>query len=629
MNRMSSRRSWRVGVLALVCLTVAGARPWTLWAQSPAPSAGVKFATIAEADAKQWLTYLASDALQGRQIYTEGYGLAASYIAENLRAWGVKPLGDMIGDQKSYFQSVKNKGYRVTRNSSITVEVGGQSRTFKHGDHVTFPANAGGKQTINFSGVEFVGYGIVSSTYKVDDFAGRDLKGKLVLSLSGTPAAVVAQMTQAGGGGRGGGRGLNATAAYMQLTLGAGGVLNFQPAPPPPTAADETVVQAEAALVKAQEALDAARAQAFAQGGRGGRGGGGRGGGGGGGRGAQPATPADLTSVQNVNNLLPPTITGDETFYDFLFTGASAKFSDLRAKATAGEPLAPMTLNARVRVDIDNSYDVVSTQFSKNVVGMVEGTDPALKSTYVMFGAHLDHVGYRTAAGGGGRAGGRGAAPAAGENAEPDLISNGADDDGSGSTGLLGIAKAFATGPKPKRSVVFVWHAGEEAGLLGSKYNADFPVVPLDKVQAQLNIDMIGRNRNDDPSQSNNVYVIGADRISTDLHNLVVDTDASLTKPVHLDYEYNDPSDTNSFYTRSDHYSYAAKGIPIAFFFTGIHVDYHQVGDQVEKIMFPKLVSIAQLVYQTGFNIANTDRVLVRDNLGPRSGKGFEGKIRK
>jgi Zn-dependent M28 family amino/carboxypeptidase len=243
-----------------------------------------------------------------------------------------------------------------------------------------------------------------------------------------------------------------------------------------------------------------------------------------------------------------------------------------------------------------------------------------------MFGAHLDHVGYRTAAtaGRGGRGGG-GAQP----GGEPDLIFNGADDDGSGSTALLGIAKAFTTGPKPKRSVVFVWHAGEEAGLLGSRYNADFPIVPLDKVQCQLNIDMIGRNRDDQPDQINNVFVIGADRISTDLHNLVVDTDATLAKPVHLDYEYNDPNDANSFYTRSDHYSYAAKGIPIAFFFTGTHPDYHGVGDQVEKIHFGKLVTIAQLVYEVGFNVANTDKILERDNLGPRSGRGFEGKIKK
>ena len=197
---------------------------------------------------------------------------------------------------------------------------------------------------------------------------------------------------------------------------------------------------------------------------------------------------------------------------------------------------------------------------------------------------------------------------------------------------MLGIAKAFATGVKPKRSVVFVWHAGEEAGLLGSRYMADFPVVPIDKIQAQLNMDMIGRSQDDKPEYSNSVYVVGADRISTDLHNLVVDVNQKQAKPLTLDYELNDPTPPadprmNNIYTRSDHYSYAVKGIPIAFFFTGLHVDYHQPGDQVEKIDFPKLTRIAQLVYETGFAIASTDRVLERDNRGPRAGKGFNGKI--
>jgi Zn-dependent M28 family amino/carboxypeptidase len=158
---------------------------------------------------------------------------------------------------------------------------------------------------------------------------------------------------------------------------------------------------------------------------------------------------------------------------------------------------------------------------------------------------------------------------------------------------------------------------------------ADFPVVPLDKVQAQFNIDMIGRNRDDNAGQSNTVFVIGADRISTDLHNLVVDTNSGLAKPLTLDYEYNDPSDPNSFYTRSDHYSYAAKGIPIAFFFTGTHPDYHGAGDHPDKILYPKLTAIAQMVYQAGFNAANSDRTLTRDNKGPRAGRGFSGRIDK
>jgi len=290
-----------------------------------------------------------------------------------------------------------------------------------------------------------------------------------------------------------------------------------------------------------------------------------------------------------------------------------------------------------------------------------------------MFGAHLDHLGYSQTGGGNqpsptacrqrstaaqaavraagktvqnpGR--GRGAAGAPtpppdeggrGTAATPqipfdqrDMINNGADDDGSGSTALLAIAKAFATGPKPKRSVVFLWHTGEEAGLYGSRYNADFPVIPLDKVQAQLNIDMVGRDDCDnlEGDFTNTLFVVGADRISTDLHNLVVATNQTSANPLTLDYELNDPSDPESVYTRSDHYSYAAKGIPIAFFTTGLHPDYHSVTDTVDKIKFPKMARIAQLVYETGFSIAATEQVLVRDNKGPRTGFGSKAEVLK
>src|SRR5205823_3950393 len=203
-----------------------------------------------------------------------------------------------------------------------------------------------------------------------------------------------------------------------------------------------------------------------------------------------------------------------------------------------------------------------------------------------------------------------------------DTINNGADDDGSGTVAVLALAHAFAAGPKPKRSLVFVWHTGEEAGLLGSRYMADYPEVPLDNVAAQLNIDMIGRNRCDDSKEENTVYVVGSDRISTELHNLNEDANASLPQPLKLDSEMNDPADPESIYTRSDHYSYAAKGIPIVFYTTGLHRDYHYLTDEVSKIDFPKLAHITQLVYATGWNVANLDHFPARDNKGPRKGKG-------
>jgi hypothetical protein len=363
------------------------------------------------------------------------------------------------------------------------------------------------------------------------------------------------------------------------------------------------------------------------------------GGGGPGGRGAGPAGTgasagaatagvasgpgagaATFTSVLPVTDPRPPVLTGDETLFAFLLKNAPTPFEALQARAARGEPLPMFALpNVSVTIDIDNTYAAVETALTQNVVAMVEGTDPVLSHTYVFFGAHLDHVGYAA----GTETQGRVNTPL-----EQDRIWNGADDDGSGSVALLALAKAFQNGPRPKRSVVFVWHTAEEEGMLGSEFMAARPVVPIESIQAQLNIDMIGRNRDDDPKQANTLYLIGADRISTDLHNTLVEVNESQAPPLTLDYEFNDAADPNRFYVRSDHYSYASRGIPIAFFFTGTHPDYHANTDTVDKIIFPKLLRIAQFVYEAGFRIADSTRPLERDNKGSRSGKGFSGRVR-
>ncbi len=600
----AQKSAWRrwvaVGVLAAVWAGAA-TLPW------PVVSAqGNRRAVIQEKDLRDWLTYLSSDELQGRQIFTEGYGLAAQFVAERLREMGVKPMGD----NGAYFQNVQQKGYRITNNSSVTVEAPGKALvTFKHGEGVTFPSNTGGKQSLTFDGVEFVGYGISMAEPAHDDYKGRDAKGKLVVWMGNGPANLT-----------GAARVLGARSRYAIETMGAKAALGFAPAAAPLPPAEIALAEAQAALQQANLAVAQAQAQlAAARTGRGGRGvpAGGRGG-----RGGAPATPADLTTVQRVDALVTPQITGDDRLFDAIFASAPTNFAALKAASDKGDILPTFSVpGVKVTVNMNNNYEVISTQLTKNVVGLVEGSDPVLKKTYVMFGSHLDHTGYRTAAP---AAGGRGAAA---PGTVPDLINNGADDDGSGSTGLMAIAKAFATGPKPKRSVIFVWHSGEESGLQGSRYMADFPVVPLDTIQAQFNIDMIGRNRDNLPGEASTVYVIGADRISTELHNMVVDANLGTREPLQLSYEYNDPRDPNSFYTRSDHYSYATKGIPIAFFFTGTHPDYHQASDSVEKILFPKLQRIAQMVYEAGFNVANRVEPLVRDNLGARTGKGHVGKI--
>jgi Zn-dependent M28 family amino/carboxypeptidase len=191
----------------------------------------------------------------------------------------------------------------------------------------------------------------------------------------------------------------------------------------------------------------------------------------------------------------------------------------------------------------------------------------------------------------------------------------------------MAVAKAYAQGARPKRSLVFVWHSGEESGLFGSRYNADYSSIPVDKMAAVLNMDMVGRNRCDLATEANTVYLVGSDRISTELHNLSEDANASMPAPMKLDYEMNDPADPESIYTRSDHYSYALKGIPVIFYTTGLHKDYHWVTDEVDRIEFDKMARIAQLVHTTGLRVANLDRMPARDNKGPRAGKGTGGKI--
>jgi hypothetical protein len=637
MKRTLSERWIRNLTLIAAFLFFAWAQPWRLVAQAPEPAKGIKYAQIGQADMKEWLSYLSSDELQGRQVFTEGYGLAAQYISDHLKEWGVKPLGA----NGTYLQPVKLKGYRAMRNSAATIESNGQAKSYRDGDHVTFNANAGGKQTVTFTTVEFMGYGQPS------DYEGHDVKDKLVLivpNLAPTPAGAAP-----GAGARGGG-------AAAAATRGAKGVITFVPRPPAPTPAEQALTQAQTELQRAATAVTQAQQALRGRGGAGQRGGG---------RGGAPATP-DFTTVQRVDAPVPPLFSGDEMFFEALFANSPASFAEIKAKAEKGEPISPISFPAKVTVNIDNSYDLVSEQISHNVVGLIDGSDPALKDTYVLFGAHLDHIGYSSTGGGRGagpdgcrrrspaaqaaitasgkvvqrptpqrgapaEAAGRGAAPAA--NTVPfeerDIISNGADDDGSGSTVELAIAKAFATGPKPKRSLIFVWHTGEESGLYGSRYNADFPVVPLDKVQAQLNMDMVGRDDCNDIEGdfSNTLFIVGADRISTDLHNLIVETNKTMPNSLTLDYELNDPLDPESVYTRSDHFSYASKGIPIAFFTTGLHPDYHRVSDTVDKILFPKMARIAQLVYETGFSIANTNRVLVRDNKGARTGFGTKAEM--
>ena len=204
--------------------------------------------------------------------------------------------------------------------------------------------------------------------------------------------------------------------------------------------------------------------------------------------------------------------------------------------------------------------------------------------------------------------------------ARRDSINNGADDDGSGSMALLEIAEKMARmRERPARSVLFVWHTGEEKGLLGSRYYSDHPTVARDSIVAQLNIDMVGRGMAGDAKRGGPNYVgmIGARRLSTELGALTDAVNEAQPTPLDFDYALDANGHPENIYCRSDHYNYARYGIPVAFFFSGLHGDYHQVTDEPQYIDYPHYARITNYIHDLALRVANLDHRPVVDKDKP------------
>ncbi|MGB7393634.1 MAG: M28 family peptidase [Pricia sp.] len=276
----------------------------------------------------------------------------------------------------------------------------------------------------------------------------------------------------------------------------------------------------------------------------------------------------------------------DGDFASFFIDAEMAKalLPDIETKSS------PESLAVDMNIAIQSENEQVD---SENVVAFIKGSEKP--EEYLVISSHLDHIGIS----GDGQ------------------INNGADDDGSGTVALLEIAEAFKkaaeAGQSPKRSVVFLHVTGEEKGLLGSRYYTDFdPIFPLENTVANLNIDMIGRIDPKREGDRNYLYLIGSDKLSTDLHEL---SEAVNEKYVNMefDYTYNDENDPNRFYYRSDHYNFAKNDIPIIFYFNGTHADYHKPSDTVEKINYDLLENRTRLIFYTAWEIANRDEKVVVD----------------
>ena len=249
----------------------------------------------------------------------------------------------------------------------------------------------------------------------------------------------------------------------------------------------------------------------------------------------------------------------------------------------------PEVIPAEIALDVESRNEKVDTE---NVVAFIRGSE--LPEEYLVISSHLDHIGVTDG-----------------------QVNNGADDDGSGTVAMLEIAEAFKMavdqGMAPRRSIVFLHVTGEEKGLLGSRYYTDFaPVFPLEHTVANLNIDMIGRIDPKREGDRNYIYLIGSDKLSTELHELSEAVNQKYTQ-MELDYAYNDENDPNRFYYRSDHYNFAKNNIPIIFYFNGTHADYHRPGDTPDKINYDLLKNRTQLIFYTAWEIANRENRPVVD----------------
>ncbi len=497
------------------------------------------------------------------------------------------------------------------------------STTFEYGKDWSFGAAAGGggggggrggaPEGVDVTGpLVFAGNGYVISKSNTDPYKGIDVKGKIIV-VAGVPQELAAA---AGRGGRGGGRA--AAAAPAAGAPAAGGAAPAPAAPGAPAnplgeackdfwTPEQYAFKSGALAVVTVANFQAATAMAYPNAGRGGRGG--RGGGGGAALNGPPFTPTKFRATPACP--AAPSITVGMEFTNQLLQGEKVAGAEAFAATETNAKLDSFELNAAKKLNIKLA---VHTQqgHAENVVGIIEGSDPVLKDEYIIMSAHLDHIGLSQ------------------PMADGHNVNNGADDDGSGSTGLLGVAHAYAEGVakgiRPKRSILFLWNGGEERGLWGSQYFNEFPPIDLSKVVVDLNMDMIGRTKNpisvdNDPSHylvdPGSVLVVGPNISSDDLENTIEGVNGNYQK-LKLDhfYDVTAPDATHDnlgpagrgqrIFYRSDHYNFAKNGIPIAFFTIGLHVDYHRPTDTPEKIDYHEIQVVSKTVAAVGWELANS-----------------------
>jgi hypothetical protein len=552
------RGTWRLATLILPLAAACGGSTTTV-TEAPAPR-GATTAEISPADLRNRISIFADDSMQGRRTGTPGNTNGNAYIASEVRRLGLRPAGDT----GSYLQNVPLSSYTAD-SSRATLRVGSSELVLwkdYHPYQAQFEVPA---RSINGSSLVYIGGPSDSAAVPPREA----LQGKLVVYNSGA-------------------RGSNLGAPDLHPAGRLGLVSGI--------------------AVTGVDTVIAAFEQVF-------------------------RTPRIVVTEKVA---VPPGVTQPR-----LIILPSASVPKLFGKPL--DQLRPGDTGRAVQGDVTFEESDLG---ASNVVAVLEGSDPALRGQYVALGAHNDAIGIVPAVDHDSlRAYNsvmrpRGANDAPGEpNAEQaarirasvdsmrrlrparlDSIVNGADDDGSGSMALLEIAEAAVKSAKrPRRSLLFVWHTGEESGLQGSRWFTDNPTVPRDSIVAQINTDMMGRGGPRDEATRDPAYiqVIGSRRLSTELGDLAETVNREGRHGFTFDYSYDADGHPDNFYCRSDHYMYARYGIPIAFFSTGGHRDYHQVTDEIEYLDFDKYARATKFVGAVAERVANLDHRPVVDKPKP------------
>jgi hypothetical protein len=493
---------------------------------------------ITVSDIKAQMYFLASDDMAGRDAGSLGGRIAANYIASEFARLGLKP----VGDGQSYFQNLELVRYDLdAAGMGLSAKVNGVEKTFEYRKDFNWARQSGKPATVA-GPLVFVGYGVNAPEYDYNDFSGMDLKGKILLVLNGEPQGNDPKSKFKGTWGT-----VHGYAHYKMEQLrktGAAGVLMVTVGPP-------------------------ARLPRKASGPTNGGGG-----------------PENLISL-NTSFWDVPAFTIRADVADQLLNGV--KIEDLAREIDVdGRPHSREI--AGVEVTLKKAVKNAQVVASRNVVGMLEGSDPALKNEYVIVTAHYDHVGVLNG-----------------------LIYRGADDNASGTIGVMQIARAFVEGKvRPKRSILFAVFEAEERGLLGAAYYVEHPIVPLAQTVANLNMDMIGRDEesptwNTTPEQNTNAVNVVGTLYNPGLRKVIEAGNQEID--LKLDFK-TDGQDKEGWFARSDHFPFAIHSVPMVLFNTGENADYHTENDRPEKINYVKMEKIVRLIFLTARDVADRgDRI--------------------